>query len=82
MFLPRLHHEIEQSLAVYRALALSDVAQEYEMAMRAFPNSFIGKGSIWPEPDVEMSMLAFTPLPLPSYPACRNSSLACAGLYS
>jgi integrase/recombinase XerD len=30
-------HTIEQSLAVYRALALSDVAQEYEMAMRTFP---------------------------------------------
>jgi integrase len=30
-------HTLEQSLAVYRALALSDVAQEYEMAMRTFP---------------------------------------------
>ena len=30
-------HTIEQSLAVYRELALSDVAQEYEMAMRTFP---------------------------------------------
>jgi integrase/recombinase XerD len=30
-------HTAEQSLAVYRALALSDVAAEYEAAMRAFP---------------------------------------------
>jgi integrase/recombinase XerD len=30
-------HTLEQSLAVYRALALSDVAQDYEMAMRTFP---------------------------------------------
>jgi integrase/recombinase XerD len=30
-------HSTEQSLAVYRALALSDVAQEYEAAMRTFP---------------------------------------------
>jgi hypothetical protein len=30
-------HTIEQSLAVSRALALSDVAQAYEMAMRTFP---------------------------------------------
>jgi integrase/recombinase XerD len=30
-------HTLEQSLAVYRELALSDVAQEYEMAMRTFP---------------------------------------------
>jgi len=30
-------HTIEQSLAVYRELALSDVAQEYELAMRTFP---------------------------------------------
>jgi hypothetical protein len=30
-------HTLEQSLAFYRALALSDVAQEYEMAMRTFP---------------------------------------------
>jgi integrase/recombinase XerD len=30
-------HTTEQSLAVYRELALSDVAQEYEAAMRAFP---------------------------------------------
>ena len=27
----------EQNLAVYRELALSDVAQEYEAAMRALP---------------------------------------------
>jgi hypothetical protein len=27
----------EQSLAVYRELALSDVAGEYETAMRTFP---------------------------------------------
>ena len=30
-------HTTEQSLAVYRALALSDVAEEYEAAMRLFP---------------------------------------------
>jgi integrase/recombinase XerD len=30
-------HATEQSLAVYRALALSDVADEYEAAMRHFP---------------------------------------------
>jgi integrase/recombinase XerD len=30
-------HTAEQSLAVYRALALSDVAAEYEAAMRVFP---------------------------------------------
>jgi integrase/recombinase XerD len=30
-------HTTEQSLAVYRALALSDVAEEYEAAMRTFP---------------------------------------------
>jgi integrase/recombinase XerD len=30
-------HTTEQSLAVYRALALSDVAEEYEAAMRVFP---------------------------------------------
>ena len=30
-------HTAEQSLAVYRALALADVAPEYEAAMRAFP---------------------------------------------
>jgi integrase/recombinase XerD len=30
-------HTAEQSLAVYRALALSDVAEEYEAAMRTFP---------------------------------------------
>jgi integrase/recombinase XerD len=30
-------HTTEQSLAVYRALALSDVAAEYEAAMRIFP---------------------------------------------
>ena len=30
-------HTAEQSLAVYRALALSDVAAEYEAAMRIFP---------------------------------------------
>lgn len=30
-------HSAEQSLAVYRELALSDVAEEYEEAMRAFP---------------------------------------------
>ena len=29
----------EQSLAVYRALALSDVSDEYEAAMRHFPDS-------------------------------------------
>ena len=30
-------HTAEQSLAVYRALALSDVSDEYEAAMRHFP---------------------------------------------
>jgi integrase/recombinase XerD len=30
-------HRMEQSLAVYRALALADVAEEYEAAMRVFP---------------------------------------------
>jgi integrase/recombinase XerD len=30
-------HTTEQSLAVYRALAFSDVAEEYEAAMRVFP---------------------------------------------
>lgn len=30
-------HRTEQSLAVYRALALADVAEEYEAAMRVFP---------------------------------------------
>lgn len=30
-------HTTEHSLAVYRVLALSDVVQEYEAAMRAFP---------------------------------------------
>jgi hypothetical protein len=30
-------HAVEQSLAVYRALALSDVADEYEAAMQHFP---------------------------------------------
>ena len=30
-------HTTEQSLAVYRTLALSDVAEEYETAMRTFP---------------------------------------------
>jgi integrase/recombinase XerD len=30
-------HTAEQSLAVYRELALSDVAEEYEAAMRTFP---------------------------------------------
>jgi site-specific recombinase XerD len=30
-------HTTEQSLAVYRELALSDVAEEYEAAMRTFP---------------------------------------------
>ena len=30
-------HTTEQSLAVYRELALSDVAEEYEAAMQAFP---------------------------------------------
>jgi site-specific recombinase XerD len=30
-------HAVEQSLAVYRALALSDVADEYEAAMQYFP---------------------------------------------
>jgi integrase/recombinase XerD len=30
-------HAAEQNLAVYRALALSDVAAEYETAMQAFP---------------------------------------------
>jgi integrase/recombinase XerD len=30
-------HTTEQSLAVYRELALSDVAEEYEAAMRGFP---------------------------------------------
>jgi integrase/recombinase XerD len=30
-------HTTEQSLAVYRELALPDVAEEYEAAMRAFP---------------------------------------------
>lgn len=30
-------HAVEQNLAVYRELALSDVAEEYEAAMRAFP---------------------------------------------
>jgi integrase/recombinase XerD len=30
-------HTAEHSLAVYRALALSDVAEEYEAAMRTFP---------------------------------------------
>ena len=30
-------HVTEQSLAVYRALASSDVAEEYEVAMRSFP---------------------------------------------
>ena len=30
-------HTAEQSLAVYRSLALSDVAEEYEAAMRTFP---------------------------------------------
>src|SRR5262245_28981519 len=30
-------HTAEQSLAVYQALALSDVAAEYEAAMRVFP---------------------------------------------
>jgi integrase/recombinase XerD len=30
-------HTTEQSLAVYRTLALADVAAEYETAMRAFP---------------------------------------------
>ena len=30
-------HTTEQSLAVYRELALSDVAEEYEMAMQRFP---------------------------------------------
>lgn len=38
---PKLHllsgHATEQSLVVYRELALSDVAQEYEAAMRTFP---------------------------------------------
>jgi integrase/recombinase XerD len=30
-------HATEQGLAVYHELALSDVAQEYEAAMRTFP---------------------------------------------
>jgi integrase/recombinase XerD len=30
-------HSAEQSLAVYRELSLSDVADEYEQAMRTFP---------------------------------------------
>jgi site-specific recombinase XerD len=30
-------HTTEQSLAVYRTLALSDVTEEYETAMRTFP---------------------------------------------
>jgi len=30
-------HAVEQSLAIYRELALSDVAEEYEAAMRTFP---------------------------------------------
>jgi integrase/recombinase XerD len=30
-------HTTEQSLAIYRELALSDVAEEYETAMRTFP---------------------------------------------
>jgi site-specific recombinase XerD len=30
-------HGEEKSLAVYRTLALADVADEYERAMRAFP---------------------------------------------
>jgi integrase len=30
-------HRTEQSLAVYRALALVDVAEKYEAAMRVFP---------------------------------------------
>jgi integrase/recombinase XerD len=30
-------HAMEQSLAVYRALALSDVVDEYEAAMQHFP---------------------------------------------
>ena len=30
-------HTTEQSLAVYRELALSDVAEEYERAMQRFP---------------------------------------------
>ena len=30
-------HTTEQSLAIYRALALSDVAEEYEKAMKTFP---------------------------------------------
>jgi integrase/recombinase XerD len=30
-------HTTEESLAIYRALALSDVAEEYEAAMRTFP---------------------------------------------
>jgi hypothetical protein len=30
-------HAVEQSLAVYRALALSDVVDEYKAAMQHFP---------------------------------------------
>jgi integrase/recombinase XerD len=30
-------HTAEQSLAIYRELSLSDVAEEYEAAMRTFP---------------------------------------------
>jgi hypothetical protein len=30
-------HTTEQSLAVYRELALSDVAEEYQTAMQTFP---------------------------------------------
>ena len=33
----RLGHATAQSLAAYRELALSDVVEEYEAAMRAFP---------------------------------------------
>src|ERR1043166_7594089 len=37
-------------------------------------NSFIGKGSIWPDPEVEIKKLVLTRLP--SNPACFSSSLA------
>src|SRR5215475_7382490 len=43
---------------------------------------FHSSGSIWPEPEVEMSWTALAGRLVPSKPACLSSSLALAGLYS
>ena len=45
-------------------------------------SSFMASGSIWPEPEVEISWTALAGCLAPSKPACLSSSLALAGLYS